>query len=324
MTIAAQSKLTIRSFSGNGQDYEAAARILSAVSPDHEITADQIRDHDRRRGADRLPTRIVAESGGNAAGLGMYMKLGWSAEPDTIFMHVCVHPDHQRQRIGGAIYDELLEAIDPLGPRLLWADAREDRRGSTRFLMNRGFEEAMRTAVSRLALAEFDGKPFLAKRRSVLGSDLTVCSLDTMMGSVPDWQHRCWDLLWEIRQDIPNVIEPTRPSLERFVEIFDQPNFTPEGWFIARAGDSWVGLSNIWPDTNDASLFHTGATGVVRSHRRRGIATALKLCAIEFVRTRGGESIETSNEENNPMLDLNRALGFKAKPATVSYTKACR
>jgi len=60
-------------------------------------------------------------------------------------------------------------------------------------------------------------------------------------------------------------------------------------------------------------------TGVVRTHRRRGVATALKVKGVEWARARGVRVIETDNEENNPMFDLNVALGYRPVPAWAEY-----
>ena len=68
-------------------------------------------------------------------------------------------------------------------------------------------------------------------------------------------------------------------------------------------------------------LLYTGLTGVLRSHRRRGVATALKVTALSFAKKRSVKFVKTDNEENNPMYDLNMQLGFKPQPAYVDYEK---
>ena len=62
-------------------------------------------------------------------------------------------------------------------------------------------------------------------------------------------------------------------------------------------------------------------TGVLRTYRRMRIATALKVRTIEFAQTYGAQWIETSNEENNPMLQLNLRVGFQPAPAWLSFEK---
>ena len=43
--------------------------------------------------------------------------------------------------------------------------------------------------------------------------------------------------------------------------------------------------------------------------------------SIEFAQAYGAQWIETSNEENNPMLQLNLRLGFQPAPAWLSFEK---
>ena len=60
---------------------------------------------------------------------------------------------------------------------------------------------------------------------------------------------------------------------------------------------------------------------MLRSHRRKGIALVLKLNVIRYVKEMDGISIETDNEENNPMFGINLLLGFKPLPSWLIYEK---
>ena len=65
----------------------------------------------------------------------------------------------------------------------------------------------------------------------------------------------------------------------------------------------------------------TGGLGVLKKYRRRGIAIALKIKAIEVLLKKGVIDIRTDNEENNPMYKINVALGFKPVPFSLDYLK---
>jgi len=67
----------------------------------------------------------------------------------------------------------------------------------------------------------------------------------------------------------------------------------------------------------------TGLTAVKRAHRRRGIAFALKIRALEFAVAQGFKRVQTDNEANNRgMLAINIELGFVKYPAWVHYVKS--
>jgi len=90
---------------------------------------------------------------------------------------------------------------------------------------------------------------------------------------------------------------------------------------VAVDGEHYVGLSSLWPNLVLKEVIPVGITGVLPSHRRLGIATALKLKTVEFAKAYGAKTIETGNEENNPMYDLNMKLGFKPTPAWLTFEK---
>jgi mycothiol synthase len=66
----------------------------------------------------------------------------------------------------------------------------------------------------------------------------------------------------------------------------------------------------------------TGYTGVLRAYRGRGVATALKVAAVQWARARGMAYIYTGNDLTNaPMLAINSQLGFEPLPASAQLVK---
>jgi GNAT superfamily N-acetyltransferase len=76
-----------------------------------------------------------------------------------------------------------------------------------------------------------------------------------------------------------------------------------------------------------ADALYADITSVVPDHRRRKIATALKVFSAKYALEQGYHYIETDtdndtdNEEDNPMYTLNLKLGFEPLPAWVYYKK---
>jgi len=81
--------------------------------------------------------------------------------------------------------------------------------------------------------------------------------------------------------------------------------------FVAVDGDNFVGMSSLWPNSVREDLLHIGTTRILQSHRRRGIATTLKLKTTAFAQAYGANAIQTRNEKDSPMFTINMKLGFK-------------
>ena len=60
---------------------------------------------------------------------------------------------------------------------------------------------------------------------------------------------------------------------------------------------------------------------MLEKFRRKGIATAIKIKAIEVLLKKGVTEVRTDNEENNPMYKINVELGFKPVPFSLDYSK---
>ena len=90
---------------------------------------------------------------------------------------------------------------------------------------------------------------------------------------------------------------------------------------MALDGDHFVGESQGSINAAYHAEFLTGATGVRREYRRRGIASALKAHLILYAKQRGVQEMSTTNDSRNPMYGLNLQLGFKPESAWVRVAK---
>ena len=87
----------------------------------------------------------------------------------------------------------------------------------------------------------------------------------------------------------------------------------------------YVGMTELWSNQADPELFDIGVTGVLRPHRRRGIAMALKLRGIEFAQRKGIRELSTWNASHNEgILAVKRQLGYVRRPAHIAYVKEVR
>ncbi len=112
---------------------------------------------------------------------------------------------------------------------------------------------------------------------------------------------------------------------EEFQKVWGRTNLVPDGWYVPLDNDEYVAMTNPWSSQAAANILYVGLTGVVRSHRRRGIAIALKMRAVEFARKQGIAEIRTENASNNErMLTIKNRLGFVRPPGNIYIVKEMR
>ena len=316
----------IRPFSYEDADFAGAVAISNTIEPESPTSVTAWKHSDRNRQEKYLFRRFVAEraaANGHAARMlatGACGHTFWSFDPDKYFITVQVHPEAQNQGIGSALYDFLLDELRPRKPTKLVSFTRENREVAIRFLQQRGFKQVMRIPVSRLESSTFDAGRFAQKLERVADSGIAIKTLQELSADDADWRRKVYELEWECVQDVPSTDPLTKQPFEQFEKrTLGNPSLLPDAWLVAVDGDHYVGLSVLWKNLATDRLLETGLTGVVRSHRRQGIATAMKVRAIQYAQAHGGAAIETDNEENNPMFQLNLQLGFEPQPAYLDF-----
>jgi mycothiol synthase len=317
-------RLRIRPFEKTDDEYAAVVDVFNAIWPEELSSPESWQHRDRHRNPERLFRRLVGEVDGRIVAYAAYGESDWAYVRGKYFVDIEVHPDHQRRGYGSAMFDHVVGQLAERDPLFLTTDTREDKPDYIRFLTDRGFENMMRYPVSHLNPQTFDFERFEATERRVKESGIELVNVPDLPARDPDWKRHWYELEAECWMDVPLPEPPTVGRFEEFVSRFESPNYDPKAHFIAVDGGRYVGLTGMWVSKVEPHKLYTGLTGVVRSHRRRGIATALKVNGIRYARDCGATVVETDNEENNPMFALNLALGFVAQPAWLDFRKVLR
>ncbi len=312
-------QLTIRPFERTDEEYGEVVRIAAGLWPDEVESKDEFRHDDENRDRKWFHNRFLGRVDGQVVAVGTCGDMSWCHKPGKYFVEVNVDPQYQRKGIGTRMYEFIAGELARREPTQLVTWTREDHPEYIKFITDRGYAFAMRYAVSRLAVDEFDFERWSPVVGKVLDQGVAIHNVAELSTIDPDWKRTYYDLQWELFQDVPFTDPPTQQSFEQFCKRFENPRFSMEAHWFAREGERCVGSSGLWLSGADKDKLYTGLTGVVRSHRRRAIASALKVKGIEWARERGARVIETDNEENNPMFDLNLLLGFRAVPAWSEY-----
>ncbi len=314
--------LTFRPFDKTDSDYEAIAAIENANHADSPMTVNEYRYHDDSWDSKYMHERVVVEVNGRIKGFATYGQPWWAFKEGSFFFFINVHPEWHNSDTAAALLDYVTEALDDQRPKQFVSEYREDQRYIIDLLEAHGYEAVMRYPISELDPQQFDAAPFAAVRERVNASAVRIDSLRQVAEMDIDWKRKSWALIGELLKDIPTPDPLTSATFEQWQKReLESPNFLMDGHIIARDGEQFVGMSSLWASEADPKKLYTGTTGVLQSYRRQGIATAMKVEGILFAQAAGIDVIETENEENNPMLDINKQLGFREKPAYVSFRK---
>lgn len=302
-------------------DYPALVAIQhrALAAPDGTpilpLSVDDLEQYDREREPHIRLGRWVAAMDGQIAGWAEHDQTAHRYHPRKFWLDGYVDPAFQGRGLGAALYDTVMGALRPFNPVAVRNAVREDFTGAIAFLERRGWAVASRTWVSTLDVAAFDPAPYAAVAEAARASGTEIKTLPELADD-PDHERKLYDLVWEIRQDLPDLDEATKEPFEVWrKERLHHPEIPAEGYFVALHAGRYVGLLYHRDEPHEPGVLRIGQLGVSREYRGRHIATALKLRGNAYARAHGFHTLATTNDSRNaPVLAINERMGFARKP----------
>jgi mycothiol synthase len=314
--IEENNYMNIRVFTKD--DYPAIASIhnsLNIVWPERPHTPEGWAEAERNRNPKCKYQRWVAVEGGEVVGVGSYGQNIFEYHPQRFNINVEVAPDHQRQGIGAALYDQIMAGLEPFDPRILRADAFANIPQGFRFLLKRGFYEAFRETPVHLDVTAFDPSPYAELEATLLRKGIAIQTLHEMK-SDPDRDRKLYDLYWEATEDVPHEdLEVEKQGFDVWVKWgLNDPTILHDAYFIAVRGDEYIGLRELGKDPDSDQLLG-GLLGVRRAYRGQDIGLAMQLRGIAYAREHGCRELKTcTGVQNAPMQALFNKLGYARDP----------
>ena len=314
---------TLREF--RETDIPTAVEIGNLIFPDEPTTLEQERYWESIYPPGNPRRRLVAElADGRAVAMGTCMKPFWLKADGVYSFFAAVHPDWRHRGIGQALYAAVTPLAAEQGATRLWTNCRESFTDTIRFLQAAGFQNIGIRFESELEMPAFDESPFVAAFDQVAQHGYVLTTLAAERARVGDAaaDRRLYDLYDATIADVP------LPGGARIALPYDQwrrgtlenPDADPEAMFIARLGEEYAGTT-IFELLHDGPAI-TNYTGVLQTHRRRGLAMALKLMSFRFLRARGYRTTRTHNDTANPsILRLNERLGYRRLPGALAWER---
>ena len=293
-------------------DLPAIVRITNPYEA-KPLTVDLVRSFFQFSPPGRIQRRLVAvdEQDAVIAYGGFVHEASFPAGRFTVW--VIVDPPYRRQGTGSAVWETLLADLHAQGATRLTSDVFDHDSPALAFAERRGFTIERHTFYSVLDLAAFDETPYLPLIAGLESQGLRFCSLADFP-DLPETRRKLYDLNIITELDVPGSddILWTYTEFDKFV--FQAPWFCPAGQLLAVDGEIWAGMAAVSLSSDGQSAYNEH-TGVLRTHRGRKIAQALKVIALRYARQNGAQVIRTDNDSlNTPILAINRKLGYQPQP----------
>jgi GNAT superfamily N-acetyltransferase len=128
----------------------------------------------------------------------------------------------------------------------------------------------------------------------------------------PDRMAKLYEMAIAAERDIPTTVPMRHFPFDEWERLtFDNPGIRADRFWIAREGETIVGLSVLTFPTR-RGLPWTDFTATSPAVRGRGIARALKYETMAQAIELGYERVRTSNDRDNaPILHINREMGYE-------------
>lgn len=323
-------RFKIEAFDYSDASYEACVNISNLQFPLYPDAADRWKLGDKNRDPKQYHKRLVVrdESDDQIVAVGSVANVHWGYHPRKYSLDVIVHPDYEQQGIGKGLYNALRQDVAATKPISFESYTDSDKSRGVRFLEDRRYELKTREYSSRLKLDAFDPTPFQSYLDKVLASGVEFINHNQLRERFPeDWLRRLYDAVSEMEKDIPYHEKPEPTPFELWKKRhLEHPNRIPEMFLLGLDGDNIVGVTMLFSSGATKDTLFTGLTAVKRSHRRRGLAMAMKLVNLAYAKANcrndagdAAPAVMTENEENNPMYTINERLGFLRQPDFLAY-----
>ena len=318
--------IEIKKFTATDKEFKELARIDNLVNhdsidhPDTDKKDWEVRDKSLTR------DRLLLYNNDTLIGA-LYYSQGRDENNRTCFYTLHLDPAHNYQGYRELLYNKMLEAVEKFNCNKLLTGIYEhpNYKEHQKLLIKEGFKLVQTNREYSCDIREVDTKKYQALIQKLESEGIHFHDSKEEMLDWPDHYKKLEKLEWTYAQDfpIPDGVEHTRPPFKHWLKILHHYYENSYGAdIVAVYKTQYIGATDIevYPEAEPHKGW-TGGLGVLKEFRRKGIATALKIKAIEALLKKGVTEVRTDNEENNPMYKINVELGFKPVPFSLEYMK---
>ena len=318
--------LIIKKFTETDLEFKELARIYNLINHDSINHPDDDKREWAIRDKSLIRDRLLLYQDSQLIGV-MYYSQGRDKNNRTTFFTLNIDPVYNTQQTRELLYNRMLEEIASFNSNKILTDIYEHPNYDLvkLFLIDNQFQFVQTNKgylcdITKINIEQY--RPLIEKLER---EGIKFYDSKEEMREWSDHYKKLEELIWIYSKDfpIPDGVEHTRMPFEQAMKIqidFEENSYGTE--IIAVLNEEYIGSTDleVYPKTEPHKAWTEGL-GVLKDFRRKGIATALKIKAIERLLDKGVTEVRTDNEENNPMYKINVNLGFKSVPFSLEYMK---
>ena len=322
--------IQIKNFNETNEEFKELARIDNLVNHDSISHPDDDKREWNIRDKNIIRNRLLLYKDNTLIGV-LYYSQGRAENSKTAFYTLNLDPDYNNQGFRKLLFDKLLIEVKAFNCNLVHTSIYEHPNYSEhkKLLVKEGFKLVQTNREYSCDIRKIDIKKYRNLIRKLEKNGIKFYdSKEEMLNNdkkFPNHFKKLENLEWILEKDIPipDGIKHTRMPFNHWQKVcLDFYNNSYGVDIVAVKNKEYIGSTylEVYPKAEPHKAW-TGHLGVVRKFRRQGIATALKIKAIEKLLHKGVTEIRTDNEENNPMYKINIELGFEPVPFSYDYSK---
>ena len=298
------------------------AALVAAIMPEHGVGARSWRQADASSAEHDRIWRYVAvdEPAQQVVGYGW----SWRLRLQKYRLELMVVPGWRRRGIGGRLLRRLIDELALCGATSVQARTGEEDLETLTFLWRNGFVETQRMYRLVLDVATANVATWRGLEPQLVMQGISISTFAYERAHDPAAFQKLYNLHVAALPDWPDPDpDPNPPTTIAFADYFrrfEQGAIVPEGFFIAKRGDRYIGYSGLLEVTETPGRLYSAGTVVHPDARRLGVATALKVHTIAYAQQHHCP-ILVANTASMPMLALNLRLGFRRERADVRLVR---
>lgn len=249
-------------------------------------------------------TKAVAHVDGIEVGALGFSTNRWHYDPRIFYVRFTLGGGEDPAEVAKALYGEMLGALEPRNPLLLYTGEDEDS-PLLPVLRSLGFREFRRVYLPTLDTASFD---LLSLDASIDRTEALGYRVVTLAELEPTdrTKRALFRLFGEVYADTSTVVPATPETYtpaEWWEDFIGDEAAVPGAFFVALKGDDMAGFGTLYRGERAGEL-ETGIFGTARRyrHHHRDLMLAVKAGEIAYAKAHGYRTVRAEIDADNPLV----------------------